>query len=164
MYWLERGENLRMLMAEPNFRPSELTITIRYSDWWWWESNAPLRMNDNWLRCFKGNPGLRRLRVEYETLSWKKKEMMLIIERNKKLKLPIQSESGSPTTFEGFLIAEGVALTEWTWKGTSKLDGRTWKHHGNGDQVEYVVVTDTWKFIEGRKQPPRGAKEKHVPS
>lgn len=159
MYWLERGDNLRMLMAEPNFRPAELTITIRYSDWWWWESNAPLRMDDSWLRRFKGNPGLRRLRVEYETLNWKKDEMMRIVERNKKLKLPVHSEDGCATGYEGYLIAEGVALAEWTWKGTSKLDGRTWDHHGSGDQVEYVVVTDTWKFIEGREQPSRECKE-----
>ena len=158
MYWLERGDNLRMLMAEPKFRPVQLTITIRYSDWWFWEGNAPLRMDDRWLRNFLGNPGLRQLRVEYETLNWKKEEMMRIIERNKKLKLPVQSKDGS-TGYKGYLIAEGVALAEWTWKGTSKLGGCTWDHHGTADQVEYVVVIDTWKFVESKKQPSRKSKE-----
>lgn len=158
MYWLECGDNLRLLMAEPNFRLTELTITIRYSDWWLWENNTPLRMDDSWLRTFVGNPGLRQLRVQHETLNWKKNEMMRIVERNKTTKLLVQSEDRCVTSYEGYLVAEGVALAEWTWTGTSKLDGRTWNHHGSGGQVVYVVVTYTWKFVEGRKQPLRECK------
>lgn len=151
MYWLEGGGGLRNLFSEPQFRPSELTITIRYSDWWWWENNAPLTMREDWLHHFVGNPGLRKLRVEYETLSWKKAEMMRIIERNKKWKLFVGRIDGSDD-FEGYLSADKTALTEWTWKGTSKLGGQTWSHHGKDEMdamVEYVVVTDTWTFVQG---------------
>tara|TARA_R110002003_G_scaffold121_21_gene10815 strand:- start:2018 stop:2683 length:666 start_codon:yes stop_codon:yes gene_type:complete len=151
MYWLEGGSNLRVIFSEPQFRPTELTITIRYSDWWWWENNVPMTMKETWLCTFKGSPGLRRLRVEYETLSWKKAEMMRIVERNKKWKLPVRCEGDDSTGFEGYLTAEKTELQEWTWHGTSKLGGRTWSHHGKGEKdetVEYVVVTDTWKFVE----------------
>jgi hypothetical protein len=151
MYWLEGGENLFCLFSLPQFRPTELTITIRYSDWWNWEYNAPLRMNEDWLRLFKGNPGLRVLKVEYETLTWKKAEMMRIIERNKSWKLPVRQEGGAfyENQLEGYLSAEGTTLKEWKWKGTSKLDGQEWSHHGTDEKVEYVVVTDTWRFVEG---------------
>ena len=97
-------------------------------------------MSEDWLRGFKGSPGLKELRVEYETLSWKKDEMMKIVERNKKWKLAILDE-------EGHLSAEGTKLAEWKWKGPSKLDGQDWAHHGPGDTVEYVVVTDTWRYV-----------------
>ncbi|KAH7077534.1 hypothetical protein BKA63DRAFT_466730 [Paraphoma chrysanthemicola] len=153
MYWLEGGSNLRRIFKAPQFRPSELTITIRYSDWWYWESNSPLRMNEEWLRAFVGSPGLRTLRVEYETLSWKKAEMMRIVERNKKWKLPVRRDDDDATDWEGFLSAEKSELQEWTWKGTSKLGGQTWSHHGKGEKdemVEYIVVTDTWRFVEGQ--------------
>jgi hypothetical protein len=151
MYWLEDGYNLFYLFSVPQFRPTQLTITIRYSDWWNWESNQPLHMNEGWLRYFKGNPGLRVLKVEYETLTWKKAEMMRIVERNKKWKLPVRREGGSfqANELEGYLSAEGTTLEEWKWKGTSNLGGGTWSHHGTGDKVEYVVVTDTWRFVEG---------------
>ena len=105
MYWLEGGNELRRIFLEPQFRPSELTITIRYSDWWWWEDNAPLTMKEDWLPTFIGNPGLRTLRVEYETLSWKKAEMMRIVERNKKWKLLVGRIEDS-NDFEGYLSAE----------------------------------------------------------
>jgi hypothetical protein len=152
MYWLEGGDNLFYLFSLPQFRPTQLTITIRYSDWWWWEDNAPLRMDEGWLRLFRGSPGLRVLKVEYETLSWKKAEMMRIVERNKKWKLPVRSKEDVPhgSEMEGYLSAENTALEEWKWKGTSKLGGRKWRHHGTADTVEYVVVTDTWTFCEGK--------------
>jgi hypothetical protein len=151
MFWLEGSEHRINLFTMPQFRPTELTITIRYSDWWYWESNAPLRMDEDWLRLFKGNPGLRVLKIEYETLSWKKAEMMRIIERNKSWKLPVRREGGAfqGNELEGYLSAEGTALKEWKWKGTSKLDGHEWEHHGTDEKVEYIVVTDTWRFVEG---------------
>jgi len=151
MFWLEEGNQLFYILSIPQFRPTQLTITIRYSDWWFWESNAPLSMEEKWLRYFEGNPGLRVLRVEYETLSWKKAEMMRIIRRNKKWKLPVRREGGNfqKNELEGYLSAENTELKEWTWKGPSKLGGRSWMHHGTEDKVEYVVVTDTWKFVEG---------------
>ena len=49
---------------------------------------------------------------------------------------------------EGHLSAEGTKLEEWKWKGASKLDGEEFPHHGTADKVEYVVVTDTWKFVD----------------
>jgi hypothetical protein len=151
MYWLENGYNIFYIFSMPQFRPTELTITIRYSDWWYWENNAPLRMDEDWLRFFRGSPGLRVLKVEYETLSWKKAEMMRIVERNKNWKLPVRGDGDAPhgTSMEGYLSAEGTPLKEWKWTGTSKLGGQQWSHHGPADTVEYVVVTDTWRFIEG---------------
>jgi hypothetical protein len=149
MYWLEDGDNLNNIFSVIQFRPTVLTITIRYSDWWYWEYNCELVMDEGWLRCFSGNPGLKQLKVEYETISWKKEEMMKIIHRNKSWRLPIRREGGSPTDYEGYLSAEHSALDEWKWKGPSKLDGQTWSHHGPGETIEYVVVTDTWNFVEG---------------
>jgi hypothetical protein len=152
MYWLEGGHNLMRIFSEPSFRPTSLTITIRYSDWWFWENNEPLRMEERWLKVFEGPPGLKELRVEYETLSWKREEMMKIVERNKKWKLALRNEEADGQEqgqAEGHLSAEKTELVEWKWKGPSELDGQKWQHHGDGDEVEYVVVTDTWRFVKG---------------
>lgn len=141
MFWLERGHGLNRIFNIANFRPSRLTITIRYSDWWWWERNARLTMNEEWFRDFNGPPGLRELRVEYETLAWKKAQMDRIIERNRRWRLQVRDG--------GHLSTERSSLETWTWTGPSRLADRTWDHHGEGDTVEYVVVTDTWKFVDG---------------
>ncbi|KAI0591611.1 hypothetical protein TUN199_01802 [Pyrenophora tritici-repentis] len=150
MYWLENGHNTYYLFSLPQFRPTQLTITIRYSDWWHWEHDYPLRMGEHWLQFFMGSPGLRVLQVEYETLSRKKEEMMRIVQRNKKWKLPVrrEAESYQEADMEGHLSAEGTELKEWTWKGTSKLGGEKWAPHGTADKLEYVVVTDTWRFVD----------------
>ncbi|KAH7393779.1 hypothetical protein DE146DRAFT_737499 [Phaeosphaeria sp. MPI-PUGE-AT-0046c] len=153
LYWLENGHGMRQMFRMPTFRPASLTITIRYSDWWWWENDEPLRMDESWLKEFVGTPGLRELRVEYETRVPKKGEMMSIVQRNKKYKLPIRREGGNMDEWEGYLSAEKTDLKEWTWKGTSKLGGREWGHLAKSDVVEYVVVTDTWRFVEGWVSP-----------
>ncbi|KAK1657169.1 hypothetical protein BDP55DRAFT_624116 [Colletotrichum godetiae] len=151
MYWLEGGRNLATLFAQPRFAPEVLTITVRYSDWWYWESDEPLRMSEDWLRGFRGPRGLRELRVEYETLVGKREEMMGIVGRNKGWKLVVEKkEEEEEEEEEGYLSAEGTELVEWTWKGPSKLGGQEWAHHGEGETVEYVVVMDTWRFVEGR--------------
>ncbi|KAF1978366.1 hypothetical protein BU23DRAFT_435969, partial [Bimuria novae-zelandiae CBS 107.79] len=142
MYWLEGRHNLRALMRLPNFQPHTLTITIRYSDWWFWEDNQPLCMREDCLNNFMGHAGLRELRVEYETLAWKGEEMMKIVQRNKRVKLALRGG-------EGHLSAEGTQLEEWRWSGTSRLGGQEWRHHGEGSTVEYVVVVDKWVFVEG---------------
>ncbi|KAF6805825.1 hypothetical protein CSOJ01_09254 [Colletotrichum sojae] len=149
MYWLEDGGNLlRLLCLQPRFRPARLTVTIRYSDWWFWEQDEPLRMREGWLARFSGPLGMRELRVEYETLASKRDEMMAIVRRNKEWKLEVRGSEDEGVA-EGHLSAEGTALREWRWTGTSKLDGKTWEHHGEGDTVEYVVVEDRWTFREG---------------
>lgn len=114
-------------------------------------------MRDTWLRNFSGPPSLRTLIVEYETLVWKKNQMDRIIAHNKKFKLRIQEERrayASEDTADnrgprGYLSAENTKLEEWKWKGPSKLNGRTWQHHGDKETVEYVVVVDRWQFVEG---------------
>ncbi|KAF4912658.1 hypothetical protein CGCF415_v003688 [Colletotrichum fructicola] len=144
MFRFENGTELHRLFHQPNFNPEKLTITIRYSDWWYWESDTPLRMKEDWLRRFSGPPGLRELKVEYETITRKKDAMMKIVERNKKWKLSVgDSEDG------GHLSAEGTTLVEWRWHGKSALGGTKWYHHGDGDTMEYVVVTDTWRYVPG---------------
>ncbi|KAL3300617.1 hypothetical protein RB213_002216 [Colletotrichum asianum] len=144
MFRFENGTELHRLFHQPNFNPEKLTITIRYSDWWYWESDTPLRMKEDWLRRFSGPAGLRELRVEYETITRKRDAMMKIVERNKKWKLSVGDlEEG------GHLSAEGTKLVEWRWHGKSALGGTKWYHHGDGDTMEYVVVTDTWRYVPG---------------
>lgn len=149
MYCLENGQLLNRLFRQPKFQPHTVTITIRYSDWWFWEYDHPLRMSELWLATFNGSKGLRELRVEYEQLSRKKEEMMKIVLRNKEWKLDVGALDASGVDMEGYLSADNTNLETWTWKGTSKLDGQEWAHHGDGDTIEYVVVTDTWIFIAG---------------
>ena len=98
-------------------------------------------MSERWLALFNGPPGLKELCVEYETIAWKKNQLDAIVARNKNWKLALQDGN--------HLSAEGTKLSEWKWMGPSKLGGRSWRHHGDTDTVEYVVVVDRWILKDG---------------
>ena len=148
--WLERCSPLNNILCSDRFRPTFLTITIRYCDWFLWEFDINHYIRDCWLRHFNGSPGLRQLKIEYETIPRKKQFMMRTILQNKEWKLPVRREgSHDLEDYEGYLSADATELSEWSWEGPSKLDGRTYDHHGPGETMVYVVVTDTWNFVEG---------------
>lgn len=173
LHWLEDGHHLRRLLAHPaldNRGLRTLTLTIRHTDWWWWEAGAAPSMSDAWLRAFVAPPGLRELRVEYETLACGRRRPHLdaIVARNKRWRLRVRGGSrgadndddedpsgasggsgGGSSRTGGHLSAEHTQLEEWTWRGTSRLGGRTWEHLGEGPTVDYVVVRDTWRYVEG---------------
>lgn len=70
---------------------------------------------------------------------------MRIVERNKGVEVGVGGG-------EGYLSARGTGLEEWRWRGTSRVGGRTWGHHGGGETVEYVVVRDRWRWVEGEME------------
>jgi len=45
-------------------RPRSITVTVRHSDWWYWEQNTKLRMEKDWGRNLKELVGLKELVIE----------------------------------------------------------------------------------------------------
>ena len=50
MYNLEPGIKLGEILFLKHFAPRRITITIRHTDWWHWESDHPLRIQGRWAR------------------------------------------------------------------------------------------------------------------
>lgn len=71
MIWLEQysGSKVVQLLNTVGVCPEILTITVRSSDWWWWEYNQPLRLDDGWISKtlnWQASPRLREIRLELE--------------------------------------------------------------------------------------------------
>lgn len=67
LFWLE-GSPFRNFCNIQDIRPQYLKITIRHTDWWFWESNTPLRMASQWMDNLKNLDKLHIFDLELETM------------------------------------------------------------------------------------------------
>ncbi|KAF7318224.1 hypothetical protein HMN09_00330900 [Mycena chlorophos] len=92
-------------------------ITIRHSDWWFWEWRQPLRIHDpaqSWGRWIGSFPGIRVLEIELESIDAKKAELDEIVKRALKWKIPLKDG--------GQLVHDGMPPVQSMWLGTSMME------------------------------------------
>jgi len=148
MYALEGTEwlrgALRGLAARP-LPPREVTLTLRYADWWYWERDEALRVSDAWHGAVPMPRCVERVVLELET-RWGKRDELRAIVRDQVVRWRWRSEEEGAEF--GF-----VGSKESDWVGTTKPGGRFYAHHAplaNGMQVEgnhmrYYVVKLVWE-------------------
>ncbi|KAJ4496808.1 hypothetical protein C8R41DRAFT_824818 [Lentinula lateritia] len=61
----------------PAMRPRSLKITLRHGDWWWWEDNHPLNLNDVWSTGLDYSTRLEEVILELETMERDKEQVCL---------------------------------------------------------------------------------------
>lgn len=83
MFALERHWDLKGIItsAERDIPTRHLIITIRYTDWWFWEDNQPLRIDSRWIDRLELPDTLEKLTMELETRQGKKDELDAIVRR-----------------------------------------------------------------------------------
>ncbi|TID20148.1 putative oxidoreductase [Venturia nashicola] len=82
MYSLEWGElNEAVQNASVKISPRRITITLRYTDWWNWEVNSPLRIDDQWAEKFRAPNSVQEIVLELETRNGKRPELDALISR-----------------------------------------------------------------------------------
>ena len=100
--WLE-GSFTHFTDLWKSASPTHLTITLRHSDWWWWEHEAPLALEPkhfgmprpnaisqpsdpfhrrSWGAAFRKISGLKTFVLELETVEKKKDELDAIVSRS----------------------------------------------------------------------------------
>jgi hypothetical protein len=152
MYALENRDQLtqRVNKAAQKIPPRRLTITLRYTDWWYWESNAPLRIEDSWSKHFVAPASVEEIVLELETRNGKKPELDALISRQ-------ISKWEFHTAAEVVLVHVGKPMEEF-WVGSSKPGGLDYDHHakivnrsnivGNivgKDEMLYYTVKMRWR-------------------
>lgn len=127
--------------------PTTITITIRYTDWYWWEHNDLLNLNPKKINPhrFSLPASVNKVVMELETREGKRKELEEVIagiyEQNHLDEWAIPRRDGK------FLrICQGKGNNEWKWQGPTTFgDGQTFAHHPKGGSMEYLVKVLTWK-------------------
>ncbi|PPQ71740.1 hypothetical protein CVT25_004793 [Psilocybe cyanescens] len=72
--WLE-SNNFQKVCELDDVHPQHLTITVRHTDWWGWETDTPLVMKYNWMDHLKYMKKLETLDVELETMEQNKDQV-----------------------------------------------------------------------------------------
>ncbi|KAF2147417.1 uncharacterized protein K452DRAFT_282416 [Aplosporella prunicola CBS 121167] len=156
LFWLENTESLSGYTRLPTFRPKKLTITIRHSDWWFWESDSPLRIRDGWVAAFRPPPSLTELVMEFETLTRKKNQLDGILQD------VVNWRFMGPD--DRVFVNKPELVKRWNWTGRADLDGVKWQPHytpaNPTNTIEYYVVNLTWHPLAESADPQRGDAER----
>ncbi|KAF7323708.1 hypothetical protein MKEN_00591700 [Mycena kentingensis (nom. inval.)] len=98
----------------------KVALTIRHSDWWYWEQHQPLRMDrpeKSWGAWIGSIPGIEVLELELETIDAKKAELEGIVRGAVGWRIPLNADGEEG---EGWvLVHDGERPRESMWLGTS---------------------------------------------
>ena len=138
MWALENG-SLRALLETPRLRPRTLTLTIRHTDWWFWEVEQPLRFEGNWLRDVgRAMPSsLTMVRIELESLEQKKEQVDAIAKQ--------MSERWFFKRGDGVALypdTSGQAIEIDRWTGSSTWHNHTWtRDEARPGEIDYYIAS-----------------------
>ncbi|EEB91332.1 hypothetical protein MPER_10323 [Moniliophthora perniciosa FA553] len=123
----------------PVFTPRYIHITIRHSDWWFWECNNALKLKDDWTESLKSVKGLEELVLELETIERDKDQRHFTIRDGLVLrpddKPPVKQEWIGPASYD-----DGH---------TYNFEGKYWSQRANGSdpskpEIKYCIVKLRW--------------------
>jgi hypothetical protein len=135
---LKIGNNGRSLRDECRIAPKKLTITLRHTDWWFWEKNDPLGIDPfrlgrthaaqmgeavspdaaarSWGNQFTYLPCLEELVIEFETIMRKRDQLDAIMQQALGWKFPLQADEG------WYLVADSDSKMPYTWAGAKEAE------------------------------------------
>jgi len=135
------------------FAPRKLRITIRHTDWWYWESDEPLRFEDGWVQALLDAPlagYVEIFELELETLERKLDQLQPIIERLTKLSGAarrvnlIDAEDQRATRL--ICASEIPVVSHWT--GRNDFEHSRALDHDHGSRTfDYHVALLTWRAV-----------------
>ncbi|KAL1868401.1 hypothetical protein Plec18167_008327 [Paecilomyces lecythidis] len=135
---LKMGNGGRSLRGECRIAPKKMTITLRHTDWWFWEHNDPLGIDPfrpgrtraadmgkavcqhaerrAWGNQFVSILSLEELVIEFETVMRKRDQLDAIIQQAIHWKFPIQPDKSS------YLVADPGSKRAYTWIGAKEVE------------------------------------------
>ncbi|RMX73480.1 hypothetical protein D0869_13562 [Hortaea werneckii] len=158
MFAIERltsdlGHVRRFFLSEspkPNdFQPRMMHVTIRHTDWWFWENEEPLRLSWDWVQALLDSADLRNteiIKLELETLDYKVDQLEPILEKIRQLEsLEYKTHliDGKPAKSK-FVLCRDPEV--YSWEGPVNIDGQKFEPYEGKKMLKYHVVTLTWKL------------------
>jgi len=139
MFRVEDG-TLADFVGTAHLHPKQLNVTIRHTDWWYWETDEPLCMKGTWLKRFG------------ESLSSSTREVVLELETTKRRKGQLQKvvKHMTDTWFikrgaqagGDVLYADAASVGVSSWTGRSNWQGQRWvRDEVEPYKIEYCVMT-----------------------
>ena len=135
-------------------RPKVFHITIRQSDWWEWEQDHPLLLDESWVQSILDSPklaGIEVFRLELETFASKVDQLNSIVGQLQALvgvSLPVDSTNKTSVDEEKSVCA--APPETWQWTRGLYLSGKTWPLFKDAKEIKLHVAVLTW-----RKEPSK---------
>ncbi|KAI6824741.1 hypothetical protein KC340_g11189 [Hortaea werneckii] len=158
MFAIERltdtvGQVRQFFLSEapkPNdFQPRMMHVTIRHTDWWFWENEEPLRLSCEWVQALLDSPDLRNtevIKLELETLDYKADQLKPILEQIKQLQ-SLEAEThlidGKPAKSQ-FVVDRDPEV--YSWEGPANINDQKFEPYEGRNILKYHVVTLTWRL------------------
>ncbi|PVH95977.1 hypothetical protein DM02DRAFT_675114 [Periconia macrospinosa] len=148
--WQEERKWNKALPAEPErfLLPKVITLTLRYTDWWYWEANTIIYPISNTeffdMRRIPLPPSVEKMVVEFENIELKKKELEGVISElfADKDRYVWNRQDGVKLRIKGEEKKGGVR--EWNWMGPTRINRARYAHHGEGDSMKMIVKVVEW--------------------
>ncbi|CAD0114225.1 unnamed protein product [Aureobasidium uvarum] len=141
LYALENGQRLQDILNLRFFYPRVITITIRHTDWWFWESDNNLHFDATWVDFCRFPNSLTELRVAFESLERKKDQI----------------DDVAKQAMEGWVFRrkDDVELSAhdcepeiMRWSGSATWGHNRWVRDETGpNKLDYYVATVTWRPV-----------------
>jgi hypothetical protein len=148
MWALEAGK-LSQLLGVQGFRPRSVTVTIRHTDWWWWEHDHNLRFEAGWVKGVVLAPSVREIRFELESLERKKGQIDRIVKQM--AERWYFNRTDGVTLFPDFT---GRTTEVDRWTGPSEFNNRKWtRDESRPGEVDFYCATVVFR--------PEGSVKKH---
>ncbi|KAI9929530.1 hypothetical protein ASPWEDRAFT_28617 [Aspergillus wentii DTO 134E9] len=139
MFVLEPGNEMQRVLGMPHFHPTSITLTLRYTDFWFWEDNEPLRIGGRWVNSIRFPSSVSRFRIDFESIERRKGEVDYIANE--------AADSWFFHRVDGQILTarkSETAISKWT--GSSVLGETRWiRDEVRPSQLDYHVVTVTWR-------------------
>ncbi|KAK6500961.1 hypothetical protein TWF506_003719 [Arthrobotrys conoides] len=159
-YQLEEGRELSRILGMHYFRPTEVVITIRHTDFWYWERDAVLRLDGRWVGGCQLPDSVRVVKIEFESLERKKEQVDEITQQ--------AVDHWVFRTVGGNILSAVVGkqsdgqnkggMEVMRWTGSSNLRGLRWlRDETEHDKLNYYVKTVVWRVRDESKDTDVGS-------
>jgi hypothetical protein len=142
MYKLDDGD-LATILRTPYLAPRAVTLTIRHTDWWFWEDDEPLTFSGKWIAAVGKamTASTNVFRIELESLERKKDQVDKIADQMAK-EWFIKRSDGVVL----YADVSGKSRKVDRWSGSSIWHGRRWtRDETEPHRLDYYIVTVTFR-------------------
>ncbi|KAM0547209.1 hypothetical protein ACHAPJ_010469 [Fusarium lateritium] len=137
MFKLEEG-GLAEILSMPLLAPRTVTLTIRHTDWWYWEDDAPLAFDGHWIKdvCDVMSNSTSQVCIELESLERKTDQVNKIADQMVD-RWFFKRPDGA------ILFADTTASRKVSrWRGSSTWQGKRWtRDETEPEKLDYYVVS-----------------------
>ncbi|CAD0098606.1 unnamed protein product [Aureobasidium mustum] len=141
LYALENGQRLQEILNLRFFYPKVITITIRHTDWWFWESDNNLHFDATWVGICRFPNSLTELRVAFESLERKKDQIDDVVRQAMEGWVFRRKDDTE-------LSAKDCKPEIMRWSGSATWNHHRWIRDETGpNKLDYYVSTVTWRPI-----------------